>query len=107
MCSRALAAEAGDVISLGSTLPSWARRTSRANGTADSFTLDHDLTIGAGDVRDGYAWHESAIGYANALMRTEVNYIPTKTSWLASGLLKAGAVVRNANGVVRVQMDET
>lgn len=56
--------------------------------------------------RDQYAWHESAIGYASSLMRTETNYIPTKTSWLANGLLKAGSVVRNSNGVVKVQTHE-
>lgn len=89
------------------------------NGEIDSFVgfrfhiiedrsaFEGGLTIDGSDVRDGYAWHESAIGYANGLMRTEVNYIPTKTSWLANGLLKAGSVVRNGNGIVKVQMDET
>ncbi len=73
----------------------------------DRSAFEGGLAIDGSDIRDGYAYHESAIGYANALMRTEVNYIPTKTSWLANGLLKAGSVVRNSNGVVKVQMDET
>ncbi len=72
----------------------------------DRSAFEGGLTVAA-NVRDGFAYHQSAIGYCNALRRTEVNYIPTKTSWLANGLLKAGSVVRNANGVVKVQMDES
>lgn len=60
----------------------------------------------AGNTRDNFAWHESAAGYCNALMRTEVNYVPVKTSWLANGLLKAGAIVRNVNGLVKLQTYE-
>ena len=49
----------------------------------------------------------TATGYAYGIdPRTEVNYIPTKVSWLANGMLKAGSVVRNGNGLVKVQCDE-
>ena len=49
----------------------------------------------------------TSTGYASGIdPRTEVNYIPQKVSWLANGLLKAGAVVRNSNGLVKVQCDE-
>lgn len=59
------------------------------------------------NVRDGYAYHEKAVGHAEGIsMRTEVNYIPVKTSWLSNGLLKAGAVVRDGNGVVKIQTTE-
>ena len=72
----------------------------------DRSAYEGGLTVAA-DVRDCYAYHETATGYASGLdPRTEVNYIPHKTSWLANGLLKAGAVVRNASGLVKVQCNE-
>lgn len=66
------------------------------------------LAIDGSDVRDGYAYHSKAVGLARGInFRTEVNYVPTKTSWLANGILKAGAVARDTDGIVKVQMDET
>lgn len=65
------------------------------------------LTVAA-SVRDCYAYHSTSTGYASGIdPRTEVNYIAQKVSWLANGLLKAGAVVRNSNGLVKVQCDES
>ncbi len=64
------------------------------------------LTVAAG-VRDCFAYHTSSTGYASGIdPKTEVNYIPQKVSWLANGMLKAGCVVRNSNGLVKVQCDE-
>ena len=64
------------------------------------------LTVAAG-VRDCFAYHMTSTGFASGIdPRSEVNYIPTKVSWLANGMLKAGAVVRNSNGLVKVQCDE-
>ncbi len=64
------------------------------------------LTVAAG-VRDCFAYHPSSTGYASGIdPRTEVNYIPSKVSWLANGMLKAGSVVRNSNGLVKVECDE-
>lgn len=55
-----------------------------------------------------YAFHRDAIGMAIGLdQKTEVNYVPEKTSWLANGILKAGAVVRDARGVIEIHSDET
>ena len=52
----------------------------------------------------GFAWHKSAIGLAIGIdIKTEVNYIAQKTSWLCNGLFKAGAVSRDADGIVEVQ----
>lgn len=66
------------------------------------------LAIDGSDVRDCYAYHDAAIGLARGInFRTEVNYIAQKTSWLANGILKAGSVVRDTDGVVRVKCDET
>ncbi len=68
----------------------------------DRSSFEGGLSIDGSNDRTSYAWHEKAVGYANALMRSEVNYIPQKTSWLANGLLKAGSVVRDAQGVVQI-----
>jgi hypothetical protein len=40
-------------------------------------------------------------------MKTEINYVPQKTAWLTNGMLKAGAVVRDLGGLVKVQYDKT
>lgn len=73
----------------------------------DRSSYEGGLTVSS-NVRNCYAYHNTSIGYASGVdPRTEVNYIPTKTSWLANGLLKSGAVVRNANGLVKVQCDES
>lgn len=61
----------------------------------------------AGAVRDGYAWHESAIGYANGIdMTTSVDWIGHKKSWLSAGNLKANAVIRDIDGIVKYQATE-
>jgi len=72
----------------------------------DRASYEGGLTVTA-NVRDCYAYHQTAVGYASGIdPRTEVNYIAQKVSWLANGLLKAGSVVRNANGVAKVQCNE-
>jgi hypothetical protein len=54
-----------------------------------------------------YAWSKRAVGFAVGIdMRTEINYIPHKTSWLTNGLYKAGAVLREPQGVVKMIYDE-
>jgi hypothetical protein len=51
-----------------------------------------------------YAWQKSAIGYAVGIdMKTTIDWVAHKTSWLANGCYKAGAVAREAAGVVRMQ----
>ncbi len=72
----------------------------------DRSSEEGGLTV-ASNVRDCYAYHTSAIGHATGIdPRTEVNYIAQKVSWLANGLLKAGTVARNGNGIVKVQCNE-
>lgn len=59
------------------------------------------------NTRDCFAYHESAVGLASGMdLKTEVNYIPQKVSWLSNGLLKAGSVTRDGLGVVRVRCEE-
>jgi hypothetical protein len=36
-------------------------------------------------------------------MKTSVDWIADRTSWLSNGCLKAGSVVRDASGVVKVE----
>ncbi len=61
----------------------------------------------AAAVRDGFAWHETSIGYANGIdMTTSVDWIAVKKSWLSAGNLKANAVIRDIDGVVKYQATE-
>lgn len=51
-----------------------------------------------------FAYHKASIGYANSIdMKPTIDWVAQKTSWLANGLLKAGAVAREAAGVVRMK----
>lgn len=63
-----------------------------------------DLT---GAVRTCYGYHTTSTGYASGIdPKTEVNYIPQKTSWLANGMLKAGSIVRNGLGIAKISCTE-
>jgi hypothetical protein len=57
---------------------------------------------------DAWAFHKSAIGMAIGIdMKTSVDWIPERTSWLSNGMMKAGAVVRDLDGLVKVTYDKT
>jgi hypothetical protein len=61
----------------------------------------------AASVREGFGYHKSAVGLAVGLdAKTEVNYVAQKTSWLCNGIMKAGAVARDGNGIVSVSWSE-
>ena len=61
----------------------------------------------AGSTDDSWFWHKAAMGMARGIsIRTEVNYIPNKTSWLSNGFLKADCVNRDPKGIVKVQFIE-
>lgn len=51
-----------------------------------------------------FAWHKGAIGYAVGKidMMTKVDWVPQKTSWLTVGMLRAGAVIRENAGIIRI-----
>lgn len=50
-----------------------------------------------------YAYHKASVGYAVGIdMKTTIDWVAQKTSWLANGMLKAGAVAREAAGIVRM-----
>ena len=58
----------------------------------------------AANVVDSYFYHTQAVGLATGIApKTEINWIPERTSWLTNGNLKAGAVVRDSGGLVKVQ----
>lgn len=58
--------------------------------------------------RIAFAWDTPAIGIAiNIDLMTTIDWIAQKTSWLANGMFKAGAVAREPQGIIKIQYDET
>lgn len=58
--------------------------------------------------RTCFAFHKDAIGYAEGIApRTEINYIPEKTSFLVNSVFSAGAVAIDAEGIVKITARET
>ena len=58
--------------------------------------------------RTGFAFHKSALGCAVGIApKTEINYIPEKTSFLITAMLSMGAGAIDTNGIVDVIMDES
>ena len=66
------------------------------------------LPIDASLDRTCYAFHKDAIGYGEGIaMRTEINYIAEKTSWLVNEVFSAGAVAIDDEGIVKITCRET
>ena len=64
------------------------------------------LAIAASE-RKLWAFHRDAVGYAEGIApRTEINYIPEKTSWLVNAVFSAGAIAIDAEGIVEVQTSD-
>jgi len=62
---------------------------------------------GAVNDRVAFAWQKQAIGIAIGIdMKTTIDWVAQKTSWLANGMYKAGAVAREPQGIVKLQYDE-
>jgi hypothetical protein len=62
----------------------------------------------AGNIVDSWFFQRPAVGLAIGIdMKTEINWIAERTSWLTNGMLKAGSVVRDEGGLVKVQYDKT
>lgn len=58
-------------------------------------------------LRTNFAYDRAALGIAVGIdHRTEVNYIPVKTSWLANGLFAAGSVAIDEQGIAEVSATE-
>jgi len=87
------------------------------NGTVNSFMgftfnfietrTEGGLTVAA-NIVDSYAYHKAAVGCAQGFEnKTSIDWVPERTAWLSNGMLKAGAVVRDTGGYVKVQYDQT
>lgn len=58
--------------------------------------------------RTVFAYHRDALGYAESIaQKTEVNYIPEKTSFLVSSMFSAGAVAIDSDGIVKITCRES
>lgn len=61
-----------------------------------------------GNIRTALAWHKMSTGMAIGHdFRTEINYLPDRTSWLVNGIFSAGAVVIDNRGVIAIECDES
>lgn len=84
-------------------------------GEINQFMGFNFITIGDRDegglpkpsTRTCFAWHMDAVGYAESMaQKTEINYIPEKTSYLVSSMFSAGAVSIDDEGVVAISCTE-
>lgn len=84
-------------------------------GEISSFMGFNILTMGDRDegglpkpsTRTCYAWHKDSLGYAESMaQKTEVNYVPEKTSFLVSSMFSAGAIAIDDEGIVQISCTE-
>ena len=60
-----------------------------------------------GDDRSAFAFNKSCLGLAVGMnMRSEINYIANKTSWLVNTMFSAGAVAIDAYGMITITHEE-
>lgn len=61
-----------------------------------------------GNNRTLLAWHKQAVGNAVGIqMKTEINYIAEKVSWLVNGRLSLGASAIDNEGISTITIDES
>lgn len=86
-----------------------------ARGELNSFMGFEILTMGDRDegglpkpsTRTCFAWHRDSMGYAESMaQKTEVNYVPEKTSFLVSSMFSAGAIAIDDEGIVKISCTE-
>jgi hypothetical protein len=66
------------------------------------------LPIDGSSDRTIYAFHKDAIGMAEGIApRTEINYVPEKTSFLVASMFSAGAVAIDDEGIVKITARDT
>ena len=66
------------------------------------------VSIDGSSVRSCLAFHRSAIGYGEGIgPKTEINYVPEKTSFLVNAMLSACSVGIDGEGIVEVLADES
>ena len=65
------------------------------------------LSIDGSSDRTVWAFHKDALGYAEGMgPKTEINYVPEKTSFLVNSMFSAGAVAIDAEGIVQITCRE-
>jgi hypothetical protein len=58
--------------------------------------------------RTVWAFHKDAVGYAEGMgPKTEINYVPEKTSFLVNSMFSAGATAIDAEGIVQITCRES
>jgi hypothetical protein len=84
-------------------------------GEITSFMGFNIITMGDRDeggvpkpsTRTCFAWHQDSMGYAESIsQKSEVNYIPEKTSFLVSSMFSAGSVAIDDEGIVKISCTE-
>ncbi len=66
------------------------------------------LSVDGSSDRTVIAFHKDAIGYAEGMApKTEINYVPEKTSFLVNAMFSAGAVAIDAEGIVDITCRES
>ena len=66
------------------------------------------LSIDGSLDRTVWAFHKDALGYAEGMgPKTEINYVPEKTSFLVNSMFSAGAVAIDAEGIVQITCRES
>lgn len=66
------------------------------------------LAIDGSNDRTCFAFHKDAIGYGEGIApKTEINYIPEKTSFLVASMFSAGATTIDAEGIVSIVARES
>jgi len=84
-------------------------------GEVNSFMGFNILTMGDRDeggipkpsTRTCFAWHKDSLGYAESMaQKSEINYVPEKTSYLVSSMFSAGAVAIDDEGIVQISCTE-
>ena len=65
------------------------------------------LAIDGSSDRTCFAWHKSALGYAEGIaQKTNIDWIPENPSWLVASMLSAGAVAIDDEGIVIITARE-
>lgn len=66
------------------------------------------LAVDASLDRTCFAFHKDALGYAEGIApRTEINYIPEKTSFLVNSVFSAGSIIIDDEGIVKITARES
>mgnify|MGYP003145086189 FL=1 len=101
---RAVSSDYAQIKALsGGQISSYLGFTFHVLGTRD----EGGVSIDGSSDRTCLAFHKSAVGCAVGINpRTEINYVPEKTSWLVTTMLSMGSVAIDTDGIVDVTCRE-